>query len=400
MLMRRSDEETWLLNPRRRYILNTDVLDELTPYIDRMSDLAGCSAFNPLVQAPKVRLPGSSVLIDRYRDRGIGDLLFTTGPLAYMHHVTGGTASLYFYAYAERGAVLNKCPYLMDNSPLVGPILYSDLAEYDYHWFVETVTEFNEQADQLNVYDALYASLGIDPSTVDRRFKRPYVQLYDSEIKHLDDFFYWVFVNTRVKMDLRHTGYYVVAPLANSALRCAPYALWLEVIAALSEKRPVLVVGALRDRMPPAGMSVGDFGARLDSDLVATGRVLNLMGKTQLRHLMEIISKATAVLSLDSASLYLAQAFRTPCVSLWGSHDPQVRLGYDTEYMSTAIWQKSACRHSPCFAWQGFPVNRCPLGEAQSVCHCQLAVEPTDILQMVQRIEDQTPSFITVPPAP
>lgn len=401
VMMRRSDDETWLLNPRRRYILNADVLDDLGDYIETMSDLEGSSHLRSLKSSAKVRLPGSSLLIERYRDRGLGDLLFTTGPLAYLNHLTGGTLRVHFFTYAERGAVLNQCPFLADNSPLVGPLLYDDLPLYDYHWFIDTVTEYAEEPDQLNVYDSLFASLGIDPSTVDRRFKRPTAQLAPSETKQLDDFFYWVFLNTRLKLDLRNTGYYVVAPLSNSSLRSAPYSMWLEAIGALAERRPVLVVGQLRDRMPTTDISVGDFVNALDNTpgLVPGGNVVNLLGRTQVRNLMQLVSKANCAASLDSATLYIAEAFRTPCVSVWGSHDPGVRIGYDPEYMELAIWEQSACRYSPCFAWQGFPTNRCPQGEAQTICHCYQAVEAQEIVRRFDLVESRTPKVIKVPTA-
>lgn len=394
VMMRRSDDETWLLNPKRRHILNADVLDDLAPYIEKMSDLEGSSLYKPLRTASKVRLTDSTILIERYRDRGIGDLLFTTGPMAYLHHVTGGEINLYFYAYAERGMILNGCPYLASASPLVGPVLYDDLPQYDYHWFIDSVTEYNEEADQPNVYDSLYASLGIDPTTVDARFKRPYARIADSETKTLDDFFYWVFQNTRLHLDLRHTGYYVVAPFSNSSLRSTSYQTMLSTIQCLAERRPVLVVGALRDRMPTTDMSAGDFIGTVDRDLVSAGRVANLCGKTQLRNLMQLISRANCCLSLDSATLYIAQALRTPCVSLWGSHDPGVRLGYDKEYMDTAIWEQGACRHSPCYAWAQFPHNRCPMGESQTICHCHLAVTHEKILERFDAVESRAPKLI------
>lgn len=394
VMMRRSDDETWLLNPRRRYILNADVLDDLAPHIETMSDLAGSALYTPIQAKAPVRLTDSTVLIERYRDRGIGDLLFTTGPMAYLHHAAGGVIHLHFYAYAERGVVLNRCPYLADNSPLVGPVLYDDLPRYDYHWFIDSVTEYNEEADQVNVYDALFASLGLDPSMIDSRFKRPYARLDDSETRQLDDFFYWVFQNNKLHLDLRRTGYYVIAPFSNSTIRSTSYQTMLAAIQRLSDRRPVLVVGAVRDRMPSTDMSAGDFIGALDRDLVPSGRVVNLCGKTQLRNLMQLISKANCVLSLDSAALYVAQALRVPCVSLWGSHDPGVRIGYDVTYMATAIWEREACRHSPCYAWSGFPANRCPMGASQTICHCQLAVSPEKIAERFDYVESLAPKTV------
>ena len=235
----------------------------------------------------------------------------------------------------------------------------------------------------------MFAGLGINPAKVDARFKRPSVTLAESETKSLDDFYYWIFTNSTIHLDLRHTGYYVVAPLANSSIRCAPYGTWLQVIDLLKERRPVLVVGAIRDRMPGTDMSVGDFSGNLDTatNLVPSGRVINLLGKTNLRHLTQLISKANCVASLDSAALYIAQGLRVPCVSLWGSHDPGVRLGYDRSYMELAIWNQQACRFSPCYAWQGFPTNRCPMGEATTICQCQVAMDPKEVVRRFDQVE-------------
>lgn len=397
VMMRRSDDETWLLNPRRRYILNADLIaDEMVSHIETVSDLQASSLYRPLHSATRVRLPGSSILIERYRDRGLGDLLFTTGPLAYLHHLTGGDLKAYLYAYAERGAILSNSEYLAHNNPLVGPIMYDDLPFYNFHWFIDTVTEYSEEPDQLNVYDALFQSLGIDPTTVDARFKRPFATLAPHELKQLDDFFFWVFQNTSPHLDLRKTGYYVIAPFSNSNLRSASYSMWLETISLLSVRRPVVVVGVLRERMPVMDISPGEFVNTLDSDgrFVPSGRVINLIGKTQVRNLMQLISRANCVGSMDSAALYIAEALRTPCVSLWGSHDPGVRIGYDKDYMDLAIWEQRVCANSPCFAWQGFPASKCPGGSSQSICSCIEYVNAKDVIKRFEMAEDRSPKLV------
>lgn len=396
VMMRRSDDETWLLNPRRRYVLNAESIQELGEHLETVSDLQGSSLYRPLHSAPRVRLPGSSILVERYRDRGLGDLLFTTGPLAYLHHVTGGDVKPHVYAYAERGSVLASCPYISHSNPLVGPILYDELSAYHFHWFIDTVTEFSEEPDQLNVYDSLFQSLGIDPTGVDPRFKRPFAALAPGELKQLDDFFFWVFTNTNPHLDLRKTGYYVVAPFSNSSLRTANYGMWLRVIEELSVKRPVLIVGALRERMPASDMTPGEFVENLENSphLVRGGRVINLIGKTQVRNLMQLISRANCVASLDSAALYIAQAFRVPCVSLWGSHDPGVRIGYDKDYMDLAIWEQRVCSNSPCFAWQGFPASKCPEGSRQTVCACIAYVNAKEVVKRFESVESAAPKLV------
>jgi ADP-heptose:LPS heptosyltransferase len=397
VMLRRSDDETWLLNPRRRYILNADILEDLKEHIDTMSDLQASAHYRPLHSAPRVRLPHSTLLIERYRDRGIGDLLFTTGPLAYLNHVTGGELKAYLYAYAERGSVLNQCPYLVDANPLVGPLLYDDLPLFDHHWFIDTVTEYCEERDQLNVYDALYRSLGIEPQHVEAKFKRPTAVLAPNEQKTIDDFFFWVFHNSSSQLDLRKTGYYVIAPFANSSLRSAKYDTWIRVIRELSIKRPVIVVGAMRERMPTTDMTAGDFVNIIDSEHLRSaseGRIINMIGKTSVRNLMQVISKANCVGSMDSASLYIAQALRVPCVSLWGSHDPAVRIGYDKEYMDLAVWHQQACVYSPCYAYQSFPDGKCPEGSLQRVCQCLGFIDEKEILKRFEAVESAAPKLI------
>jgi hypothetical protein len=393
VMLRRSDDETWLLNPLRRYILNADVTSDLADHIETMSDLQASSYYRPLHSASKVRLAGSSLLIERYRDRGIGDLLFITGPLAYLHHMTGGDIKPYLYAYADRGSVLNNSQLIVHNNPLVGPLLYDDLPFYNFHVFIDTVTEYCEEPDQYNVYDSIYSSLGFDPGSIDACFKRPFASLLPSEVNQIDNFFYWVFTSSSSRIDLRKTGYYVVAPFSNSNLRTARYQMWLEAIDMLAVKRPVLVVGALHERMPASDMTAGQFVNILDSapNLVPSGRVINLIGKTRVRDLMQLIYKANCVASMDSAPLYIAEALDIPCVSIWGSHDPGVRIGYDKRYMDLAIWEQKVCPHSPCFAWQGFPENKCPQGARQSVCTCVEVVTAKEIVKRFEMVEAEAP---------
>jgi len=403
VLLRRSDDEIWPLNPRRRYVLNADILQDVMQFVETMSDLEGAAHYNPLRTAPKVRLAKSHILVERYRDRGMGDLLFTTGPLQYLHHLAGAELNVHYYAYADRGQVLSHCPWISHGAPLVGPVLYDELPNYDYHWVIDGVTEHDEEPDQGNVYDTLFKSIGIDPATVPAKYKRPTALITPAEAKQLDDFFHWTFLTTKSHLDLRKTGYYVVAPFANSALRCAPYSMMLQLICELAKPsgRPVLVVGNMWDRIPGTDMSAGDFNGALDEQSnLTSGRILNLIGKTKVRNLVEVISGANCVVSLDSAPLYISQGLRVPCVSIWGSHDPAARIGYDPDYMKLAVWQRQACRFSPCYAWSGFPESKCPQGSAQRICNCYLALSPDDVLQRVEEVERSAPKLIVPSSSP
>lgn len=394
-LWTRNEDEVWMFNPRRRYILNANQLENLQPYIETMSDLHTSADYKPLRMG--ARLPSSTVLVERYRERGIGDLLFMTGPLAYFHHVTTGDVNVHFYALSDRGPVLNGNPTLPlpNRVPLYGPVHYDDLRYYDYHWFVDTVTEYNEEPDQLNVYDALFKQLGFDPATIEPQFKRPYTYPNEGDLSNLDQFMYFTFMQR--KIDLRRTGYYVVAPFSRGSLRAAPYGVMLDVIRELANRRPVVVMGDLTSRMPATDMEAGEFMQHLQS-MSSRGGVINAIGATpHIRVAMAVLSKAKVLVTLDSGLLYVAQGMRIPAVSIWGPVDPRARIGYDAEYMKLAVWNKAACRNAPCFAYDWFPAAKCPAGAAQTVCQPLLMVGADEIIERVFAVEERD---VVIPPIP
>jgi ADP-heptose:LPS heptosyltransferase len=382
VIFHQTEDEAWLFNPNRRYVINAARIPAIHPFIESVSEMDNGSLVNPLRAGKSIT--GTKILVERFRERGIGDLLFLTGPLAYMHHVSGANVEIDLYAYCDRGMVLTHSPFLSNRTVLCGPIEYDSLRLYNYHWFVGSVTECDEEPDQLNVYDALFKQLGFDPDSIDARWKRPSATLVPEDFQHLDQLFKWMF-DTR-KVELRRVPYYVVAPFSNASLRCAPYAVWLSIIAQLAQRRPVVVVGSSKMRLPDAGMSAGQFVQHLEN--YGGGGVVNLIDKTKdVRVLMALIARAKAVVCLDSAPLYMAQAVGTPAISLWGTHDPGVRIGYDQNYMRYAIWEKSACNCAPCYAYSQFPAKKCPEGSNQKTCEVLSAISCDTVLKTMDEVE-------------
>ena len=382
-MFHQTEDETWLFNPNRRYIINASRIPALHGFIQSVSEFDNSSLYNPL-KAGKV-VTGAKILVERFRERGVGDLLFLTGPLSYIHHVSGANVSIDVYAYSDRGVVLTYAPFLNNQTVYCGPIEYDHLRMYNYHWFVGSVTECDEEPDQLNVYDALFRQLGFDPNTIDARWKRPTATLVSDDYQHLDQLLKWVY--TRNNLDLRRLPYYVVAPFSNASLRCMPYSTWLKIIEKLAQRRPVLVVGASKQRLPDTDMSAGTLIEKLDS---YGASVLTLIDKTPLRLLMALISRAKAIVCLDSAPLYIAEAVGTPAISIWGAHDPGVRIGYDERYMRYAVWNRAACNCAPCYAYSEFPASKCPQGAKQKVCACFEDVQPDDVLKMMDSVESES----------
>lgn len=389
--MVRHEEEVWEFKPPLRYIITSDHLPLFEDYIEAVSPIESCSFYKPLRVGSN--LVGKKIYVERHRDRGIGDLLFMTGALNYIQHVTSNSAEIYFYTLSDRGHVLFNHPTLAGRMPYYGPTLVDSLRAYDYHWILPNVSEVNEEQDQLNVYDAIFRSIGLNPEDIEPRFKRPTISLDAKDDANLDSLFYFIFNDH--KIDLRRTPYYVVAPFCYSELRSMPYMKWLEIIRALSDQRPVIVLGSLKSRLPAPDMTAADFIANLDS-IKGTNPIINLVGDIPLRLTMSIVSNARCLFSLDSGPLYIAQAARIPAISMWGNSHPGIRLGYDKEYMDLAVWNRRACNYSPCFSYDKFPVHKCPRHEAQRACEVLASVDTNQVLEYLEKVEQSMPRTVSL----
>lgn len=380
VMFHQTADETWLFNPNRRYIVNANRVAPIEQFIDTVSELDGASLYQRL--RANQNITGAKILVERNRERGIGDLLFLTGPLNYLHHLSGGDVDIDLMSFADRGVVLTHSPLISNKCVKCGPLEYDHLRMYNYHWLVNTVTEQDTEGDQLNVYDALYQQLGFVPEDVEPKWKRPTATLVADDFQNLDRLFHHVW--TQRKIDLRRIGYFVVAPFANATLRSMNYKTWLEIIKQLATRRPVMVVGNSSLRLPDMDMSAGEFSQQVAS---IGGGVFNAVDSTTIRVLMALIARSVGVVCVDSAPLYISQALNIPAVSIWGTHAPASRIGYDKTYMDLAIWKQEACQFSPCFAYGKFPVNKCPQGNRQISCEVTAAVTADDVLTKVDIIE-------------
>lgn len=386
VMWHQTEDETWLYNPGRRYVTNAARIPFIHPYIESVSEMDGASLYNRLMAGKNIA--GSSILVERFRQRGIGDLLFLTGPLSYLYHLSGANLKVHLYAFSDRGMVLRHSPFLDNGTVLCGPLEYDALRMYNYHWLVNSVTECDEESDQLNVYDALYKQLGFEPSDVDAKWKRPCATLHPEDYQHLDILFkyYW----DMKKIDLRRVGYYVVAPFSNATMRCMNYGTWLAIIKELATRRPVVVVGMSHLKLPDMDMSAGAFLQQVSQLGQA---VITAVDATPLRVLMALIQRSRCVFCMDSAPLYIAQAVGTPAISMWGTHDPGVRIGYSRDYMELAVWNDDQCDEAACYAYAQFPAHKCPKREKQVVCECLDTVKPEQVLGKLDKVESDAAIF-------
>lgn len=367
-----------MFNPGVRYVLNASLLGELEPHVEDACLLSGSEKFRPLRFPAKVG--GSKILVERYRGRGIGDLMFVTGPLNWIQAQCGHSAKIYTYAMASRRPVLAGHPALAAD-PGMGPVVYGSLDDFKFHWFIDNVTEFTS-GDQRNVYDEMYEKIGVDPASVDERFKRPSVQISQQDLKNFAHFSNGV--GQARGIDLNR-GFSMVAPLCQSQIRSANYSMWVEVIRQMAETGPVIVVGNLDGILPDTDMSISDFSRELDGLEGSNQNVVNAIGPMPLRTMMTAAAKARVVVCLDSGPLYAAQAARVPAVSLWGPVSPGSRIKYDQAYMDLAVHISEACQNSPCHAWRNFPSSLCPDGSLQRTCATLSAITPDIVMEKVEQ---------------
>lgn len=380
VMFNQTADETWLFNPNRRYLLNANRLEPIKQFVETVSELSEGALYTRLQAGRTIK--GAKILLERNRERGIGDLLFLTGPLAYMQHVSGDDVEIDVMAFADRGIVLTHSPLIHNGCVRCGPLEYDHLRLYNYHWLVNSITEQDSEGDQMNVYDALFANLGFDPAAIEAQWKRPSATVVSEDFQNLDRLFKFVF--DQRKIDLRKIGYIVVAPFSNATPRSLNYQRWLEIIQALATRRPVVVVGNSSLRLPEMDMSAGTFNQHIAS---MGGGVVNAIDCTSIRVLMALIARSFCTIGLDSAPIYVAQALKVPAISLWGTHAPGARIGYDKNMMDLAIWHQEACQFAPCFAYGGFPEKKCPFGAEQTCCEVLTAITPDDVLKKVDMIE-------------
>jgi len=145
----------------------------------------------------------------------------------------------------------------------------------------------------------------------------------------------------------------VISPFSNFPLKEWSLENWLELIKRIN--LPVVVVGKER------------------GEIFKDSPVINLVGKTNLRELMSVISISKAVISCDSSPVHMANAFGVPAISIYTATSPDYGFyplkGY---YLKPDLWC-SPCSPNP---------KRCKTGT--QACLNKVRVE--DVLEKLELV--------------
>lgn len=342
--------------------------------VGRLSVAGGGSAGRP-----------AKILVARHPARGVGDLLFITGILHWL--ASKYNVEIYWHAPIESSTILGHLPFIKTSMPVSGPILYDTLPLYDFHWFIDAVTEYDEEPDQENVYDCLFRQIGVNPELVSSKYKRPWVVLAEHDSEQYRNF--EALLKHQYGLELDQGNYVVLSPTAKSITRTAPYSLWLKLIDQLvSQKVQVIITAATGTVVPAAGTSFNEFLLELKSK-----PVVNLSDQLDLKMAAAILKHARCLITLDSGLLYIAESLGTPAISLWGTHDPTSRIGYNAGLMANAIWKKNACPWAPCYAYRGFPAApECGFSNENNgdTCAALTAITAEDIMAKYNQLPKNT----------
>jgi heptosyltransferase-2 len=118
-----------------------------------------------------------------------------------------------------------------------------------------------------------------------------------------------------------------------------PPARVAEVIARVSRERHAVsvLVGAAGDR---------DAGREIESLLPPDARVVNLIGRTDLRQLAGVLARCRAFVSNDSGAMHLAAAIGVPVAAIFGPTDDRVTAPLGRPGQNAVLIHQVFCR--PC----------------------------------------------------
>ena len=151
----------------------------------------------------------------------------------------------------------------------------------------------------------------------------------------------------------------VLRGLPQSFFCIAPFSLWetrqynlnyfREIIAALTEYLPVVLLGGPSDRE-----RIADLNIDLEDE-----NIFDLIGRLSLFDLEAVLARCEAYIGNDSGPTHLANLFAQRSVSIFGCCDPETRMPKEIKPgVELSVFSRGReCRHFPCF--NGLSEPRC-----------------------------------------
>jgi ADP-heptose:LPS heptosyltransferase len=344
-------------------------------YIHEVSDLT------PYVQEMNSRRPShwrnKRVLF--YRNRGIGDQLIASAASRFFTEMLG--------AQCFQASDRVHEPLWISN-PFIGGAAISMPMNLDVIYrargagfvagafFLESISEWDSDGEQSNVYDRLFGILGLDPGRVAAKFKRPTLILQKQDIEFRDK---WLRQLTQAVNRSCENGYIFFQVRGTNKVRSLPDPVIEKALFALNEYAEKLQIPIFVADNKPFSPAICDM-------LKRTKMALNIAGAiNHIRLFVSLIAGATTVLGPDSSATHIAAAFEIPCVGIWGPFSPESRTAYYPRQIH--IFHPEQCANAPCFNYlPDLPVAKCPDGIRQQHCAVFDAVTPEEIFEALKNV--------------
>jgi len=344
-------------------------------YIDSVSDL------KPYLDEIQSRRPPhwrkAKVLF--YRNRGIGDQLIISAASRFFSEMLGAQC----FQASER---VHE-PIWFGN-PYIGSAAFSMPLHLDCVYrtkspnfvsgafFCESVSEWDSDSEQANVYDRLFSMLGLDPARVAPKFKRPTVTLHKSDLDVRDQ---WLAkVGAALNKSLQN-GYLFFQIQGTNKIRSLPVGTIEKALYVLNQYAEKLAIPILVTNDKP-------FSAEIVEMIKRTPMAINLATAiSSVRLLLSLIAGATTVVGPDSSALHIAAAFEIPAVGIWGPFSPESRTLYYPRQIQ--LFHAERCPHAPCFSYlPELPVMKCPRGLEQRYCEVFEGVTCEEIFDALKSV--------------
>jgi ADP-heptose:LPS heptosyltransferase len=305
---------------------------------------------------------GARVLF--FRNRGLGDQLILSALPSYFTEQLGARSYVltcpWFQEVWEQNRYIGNFPIKLPCN--LDRTLYSKNPFYQGFFCFESVTEWDNDPEQDNVYDRMFAMCGIDPLGVQPKWKRPYYEIKPNEKLQLEEFLNGI--DGSKFPNWPNNDYFVFQILATNVPRCPPAHVVEKVLSAADEHAMKLGIPILCLHDNPNDVRLPEF-KRIIKQFPSC---IDLIGEIKsIRAFATIISRARLVIGPDSSALHFAAAFSTPALGLWGPFDPLSRHKYSENQLH--LHHPDRCPNAPCYNWlPSLPVNKCPNGEKQQFC--------------------------------
>jgi ADP-heptose:LPS heptosyltransferase len=243
-------------------------------------------------------------------------------------------------------------------------------------FFIESCTEWDNDSEQPNVYDRLFGMLGLNPSNIPDKFKRPVFSLHNNDIDNRLNWLKGVTQQTGKSFD---NGYFFVQLRATNKVRSIPLPtaeIILSVLNEEAEKRNVPIIISDDTALTPEF----DMLVRKFPNCINAATALN-----SPRAYAAMIAGALLVLGPDSSAIHFAAAFETATIGIWGPFSPESRAKYYPRQIH--LHHTELCSNCPCYNYlPELPVHKCPRGMAQPHCEVYDGITASEVSAAIREL--------------